>query len=929
MSGEHGAQSSDASQRATDTERDGTLTIVVAAAAVLFVLLGIGSPLIGQRVFLGTDNLARIAPWRSVTEPPTPINPCVGDTTDAIFPWRAEFRNRVWDGDFPLWNASVSGGSQLGSVPDSGMLSPLNLAYWIFPLWLAPAISKLIELTVAIGFSYLFLRRLVLSRPAALMGGLVYAASGFMVVWTNWPQSQVAALIPALFWATERFLQERTIRAAMPISIVAALMLLQGFPAVTGWSIYAVGAYVAVRWLTRRGDSLLRGARDLAAVAGALVLGLGIAAVQIVPFLNRLPEIAEERGGGDGLPGFGLATMAVPTIFGSCGGHGELGLWGPKHDVELNAFIGVVALVLILVGVTRPAPEGVRRGVRGFFTGAALLTAALLYRGGAPLDAAQRLPVFDINNIGRIRSVLGFFLAVVAAIGLDRLVRRRRSRRSSGRDHLLAAGVCLAGFALVAVIALDARDFAERKGRLADFNDAVMLPVAIALAAVTAVTLCYFLRGRWRTAVLATLPFLFLAQALPWVWSFWPRSDRESFYPESSAHDFLSERLSGDRFVAEGLTMYPFAAGVYGLRSVTGHTFTDERWEEALAAVDPEIWRSRTFSALPHEPALAGSPMFDRLAARYFAAAPEFPLIGPDPERLSLPVGDLALRPNRPIRAALPTTGLRGVGVVLARPTPDLGQRAEILVELTDAAGTVRARGSRLLPPGLQPGDFLVALPREVDGVDANVLVEARITLRHASSSLELAADELGEPVLVIQRVDNDGLDIVFNDGVVIYERTGALPRIRWASSVRLIGDERDRLEYLANEPVEADEVVLSVSGPEPTGLPAGVEVLEDSGDTIRVRVDAEGAGYLTIADPLGSGWTAEVDGRAAEIVEADHAGGAVFVETGEHEVALRYVPDGWYAGIALSALSLVICVVLWIWGDRLVGRRRSTGSPS
>ena len=51
-----------------------------------------------------------------------------------------------------------------------------------------------------IGGMVLFLRRLKLSRPAAWLGWLVFASSAFMVVWTNWPQTRTAALIPALFW---------------------------------------------------------------------------------------------------------------------------------------------------------------------------------------------------------------------------------------------------------------------------------------------------------------------------------------------------------------------------------------------------------------------------------------------------------------------------------------------------------------------------------------------------------------------------------------------------------------------------------------------------------------------------------------------------------------------------------------------------------
>src|SRR5437588_154038 len=74
----------------------------------------------------------------------------------------------------------------------------------LLPDRLAPAWSALFSLTAALGFTYLFLRRLGVRAAAAWIGGAIYAMSGFIVSWTNWPHARIAALFPALFWAVDR-----------------------------------------------------------------------------------------------------------------------------------------------------------------------------------------------------------------------------------------------------------------------------------------------------------------------------------------------------------------------------------------------------------------------------------------------------------------------------------------------------------------------------------------------------------------------------------------------------------------------------------------------------------------------------------------------------------------------------------------------------
>ena len=89
------------------------------------------------------------------------------------------------------------------------------------------------------------------------------------------------------------------------------------------------------------------------------------------------------------------------------------------------------------------------------------------------------------------------------------------------------------------------------------------------------------------------------------------------------------------------------------------------------------------------------------------------------------------------------------------------------------------------------------------------------------------------------------------------------------------------------------------------------------------VHVDAQGSGYLVVADALRSGWQATVDGRPTDLVAADGALAAVAVPAGAHEVALRYVAPGLRTGIALTLGAAGLAVVLFLAGPWLDARLR------
>jgi hypothetical protein len=238
-------------------------------------------------------------------------------------------------------------------VPNVGVFSPLTLPYLIAPLWLAPTLTKLLEMGVAALGMTLLLRRRGLGRPAAIVGALAFVNSAFRVVWISGPQSHVGALIPLVFWAVERGVTSPRLRQVWPLAAVGAVMWLEGFPSVTIYALVTAGIYALVRVVAVYGTGRRALAR-LAALAGAVVLSAG------------------------------LATLAGPDALGN---PGEGVYYGPLSYVEGQSWVGVVTLILLaplIAGRHRLAPP---RGVFTFLVAAGIVGPVVVCFG-TPLLAA-------------------------------------------------------------------------------------------------------------------------------------------------------------------------------------------------------------------------------------------------------------------------------------------------------------------------------------------------------------------------------------------------------------------------------------------------------------------------------------------------------------------------------------------------------------
>lgn len=907
-------------------------------AAAVFVVCTIGPPLAGRGVFLSHDLIYRAYPWRAL-EDPVSLNVAdhgqTSDTVDATFPARSHFGTRVRAGHFDGWNPWVSGGEPFGSTSSAGMLGPLAAPFLVFPDWLAPALVKLGGLIAAIGFTYLFCRRLATDRLPALFAGIAFAGSGFMVMWTNWQHVDVAALIPALFWATERFLQRRTAAACVPIAVALAAMLLGSFPAVTGYALYALGAYVVVRLLAEPGRDWRRVLRGAAGAGSGLLAGLLLVAFVVLPFAARLGEMIGENRAQHPSDNLGVATLltsVAPEAFG-LSSNGEtfqskqslIYGFAALSQVEAIAFVGVSTVLLATAAMALPGLGSTPKGARAALAGTTAVVAWVMFVGGPALRELQILPVFSDNFIGRARSILGFAIAALAALGWQALVDQERPLTSSSRRR--GALVVLAAVAVAAVVLIASVRLVRPLGRGSILGEGLVLPTIIGVLSLGAILLLWRGRDRARTVAAAALPCLLVVESLALALPLLPNESSETLYPKTEATRFLQDNVGHERVGVEGRTYYGNSPMFYGFRTPTGHAFHAETWKDMLVAADDQVFASSpSFSALRGDPEVVTSPVLDRLGVGWFATTPERPPFGQRaPVSLARGTcGESAVRlaGDRPASVTVPAgDGLRGVVLHLCEPATPTG---DATLTLTSATPDRPATGSLHLGPPLAEGELVVAIPGEDLRSGGEVL---QLSLSGAPGlELSLAGVEAGQPAVDVIRPVDDGLRLAFADELRIYERTSALPRIRWAAQARIVPDSDERVALLAGGAVPDDTVVLNEDGARADGDPAAVEIVTDEPDGITARVDAEGAGYLVVADALQTDWIATVDGESAELVDADHAGVAVAVPAGAHDVTLRYRPRGQRAGLAISGVTALGLAALVGVSRRGVWRRDRPG---
>ncbi|MGD1993345.1 MAG: hypothetical protein PVI59_09140, partial [Anaerolineae bacterium] len=491
-------------------------SLFLALACLLVLPLILYAPVaLGHRTLLPVDALFLDQPYRAAADElgvGTPENPLLTDLILENYAWKLFLRDAVRTRQLPLWDPFLFAGHPFLANGQHSGLYPLSVIFYVFPVWRSYGLFAWLQLALAGWWAYLFARTLKVGRLGALISGIVFQLSGFLVVSVVHPMIVAAASwLPLILAMMERVIQQRPALGGRPATLPWALLgavglgchMLAGHAENTYFVLLVMALYATWRlagtWRSERRAPV----RATVWLAILVILGLALGTVQFLPLYEVVADsfrsgemaasLAQVRGWA--YPPRRLITFGIPNFFGSPAHHGHFDLfqwrwvpatvsaqgepilshdWGIKNYVEGGAYLGLLPLFLALIavlgwliprlrrwrGATGPAEgelSSTARHTIPFFALLSLFSLGCIF--GTPLYAiVYALPLISQSH-SPFRWVfpLTLSVAILAGYGVDAVRRRRTGRAEAPRSIILrvlfldAAPSLITGLAALAV----------------------------------------------------------------------------------------------------------------------------------------------------------------------------------------------------------------------------------------------------------------------------------------------------------------------------------------------------------------------------------------------------------------------------------------------------------------------------------------------
>ncbi len=347
-------------------------------------------------------------------------------------------------GEFPLWNTHWFAGYPHFAVPSNSVLYPTTILYGLFDFSTASKILAVGHVYIFAALSYALGRNLYRSRFSALFLALGAVLGSTM----HWPLSAgnlwtITTLIwlPLAFLALRKILATGSLAWALALAPTIALMVFGGDPVTLAFALITLGVYtvcIAACALVKRSEPLARVFTNSVIVVAALIAGLALAAIQLVPAQEFIEQSVRKNG----------------VTFQYWGGHFSFTLFDSYRIATIESLAsisyvdGKVVLALTFVALAGLAT----REAWAFW----IVTALFWVLGETPewfFEAVLRhIPVLNGIRGSTPYALTTIYLSyLLAGSGLDTLIASVTSSRVRRAPWIVACAAS-AGFLLVAAI---------------------------------------------------------------------------------------------------------------------------------------------------------------------------------------------------------------------------------------------------------------------------------------------------------------------------------------------------------------------------------------------------------------------------------------------------------------------------------------------
>lgn len=324
---------------------------------------------------------------------------------------RTYLREALGAGRLPLWNPHVGLGRPFLADIEVGAFYPPTLVGLALGGAAGLALSVVLHALVALAGMIGLCRYLGMTRAMGAVLGLAFLTAAPVagrLQAGQAPYANATCYLPLLFLLAARMQDALTLRRIAHLAIALGLQLLCGHPQIAWIAWTGLGTFLVGRGLKRPlGPAAAAAARDLGGLGLALVAGLGLAGVQVLPFLelvgqgNRSAPSLEFAAAGAMAPAAWVSLLVPIDV-------------ARPFPWETNLYAGIVIALAGAAGLVRWGD----RNVRG--VGLAALAGALVASG--PVTPAFRVFYAVVPGISSFhmpsRSAVLVVLALLVAAGL-------------------------------------------------------------------------------------------------------------------------------------------------------------------------------------------------------------------------------------------------------------------------------------------------------------------------------------------------------------------------------------------------------------------------------------------------------------------------------------------------------------------------------
>ena len=342
------------------------------------------------------------------------------------FFWASEFHRT---GHIPLWNPYMFGGLPFVGAMHGDIFYPTSFLRLLLSPDTVLNIVFALHLVLAGVFTYVFLRTLGITWTASVTGGLAYQLSGIVASLVS-PghdgKMAVSALLPLLLVGLLLGIRKRRLEGFGLVALIVGLDLLSPQLQMTQYSLILAGLFTL--WLCFRDPERPADAQwrwmALGLAALAVVVGFGVAMIQLLPFIKYAPYAARTVGQQGwtyatswAMPPENIVDWLVPTFTGILDKY-----WGSNFAKLHSEYVGAATLALAAVGLANAR----RRRLVWFLGGAGALFLLVALGGHTPF---YRLWYALVPGVRVTRAAgMAFFIptfvfACFAAFGVERLER--------------------------------------------------------------------------------------------------------------------------------------------------------------------------------------------------------------------------------------------------------------------------------------------------------------------------------------------------------------------------------------------------------------------------------------------------------------------------------------------------------------------------